>query len=113
VSGTQLTATIAAADIATAGMVPVTVTNPGTAGRSLRKRRHAGRDFESDDLYHQLGEDRLPRSSSSNGLSAVGKLARIHLLSGAHCHAVLDSLSGNAGDHVLERGKNADRIEVS
>jgi hypothetical protein len=32
VSGTQLTATIAAADIATAGTVPVTVTNPGTAG---------------------------------------------------------------------------------
>jgi hypothetical protein len=32
VSGTQLTATIAAADIATAGSVPVTVTNPGTAG---------------------------------------------------------------------------------
>lgn len=32
VSGTQLTATIAAADIATAGTAAVTVTNPGTAG---------------------------------------------------------------------------------
>ncbi len=32
VSPTQLTATIPAADIANAGMVPVTVTNPATAG---------------------------------------------------------------------------------
>jgi hypothetical protein len=32
VSATQLTATIAAADIASAGSVPVTVTNPATAG---------------------------------------------------------------------------------
>jgi hypothetical protein len=32
VSATQLTATIPAADIATAGMAPVTVTDPGTAG---------------------------------------------------------------------------------
>jgi len=32
VSGTQLTATIAAADIATAGTVAVTVTNPATPG---------------------------------------------------------------------------------
>jgi hypothetical protein len=32
VSGTQLTATIAATDIETAGTVAVTVTNPGTAG---------------------------------------------------------------------------------
>jgi len=32
VSGTQLTATISAADIATAGTVAVTVTNPATAG---------------------------------------------------------------------------------
>ena len=32
VSGTQLTATIAASDIGAAGAVPVTVTNPGTTG---------------------------------------------------------------------------------
>jgi hypothetical protein len=32
VSATQLTATIAAADIANAGTMPVTVTNPATAG---------------------------------------------------------------------------------
>jgi hypothetical protein len=32
VSGTQLTATVAASDIDTAGTVAVTVTNPGTAG---------------------------------------------------------------------------------
>jgi hypothetical protein len=32
VSAAQLTATISAADVASAGTVPVTVTNPGTAG---------------------------------------------------------------------------------
>ena len=35
VSGNQLTATIAASDLATAGTVPVTVTNPGTPGMGI------------------------------------------------------------------------------
>jgi hypothetical protein len=35
VSATQLTATVAAADIANAGTVPVTVTNPAVAGTGL------------------------------------------------------------------------------
>ena len=35
VSATQLTATIAAADIANAGTVPVTVTNPAVAGTGI------------------------------------------------------------------------------
>ncbi len=35
VSATQLTATIAAADVASAGTVPVTVTNPAVAGTGI------------------------------------------------------------------------------
>src|ERR1700688_3493065 len=42
VSATQMTAAIPAASVATAGMVTVTVTNPGTAGRIYRRGEMAG-----------------------------------------------------------------------
>ena len=86
------------------------------SGRPLR-RRHCGCDVHADELHHQLGQIErtagLAVSSSSYQLALRPRgCVRENFLRRAHRCAVLDRLSCDRGQHVLERRQNPDRIQI-